>query len=102
MSRKRAYFVDNWDLFIEQMRRHPPHRIVHSGNVSLDGADELSKSSSGVCASPGAGYVEWTLDGRSVAHRLVEPPLMMTYDVGAWNAAKGSTTKMPPRPLVRR
>ena len=34
-------------------------------------------------------------------HRLVEPPLMITHDVGAWNAAKGSTTKMPPRPLVR-
>jgi 3',5'-cyclic AMP phosphodiesterase CpdA len=50
---------------------------------------------------PRAGYVEWLLEGRSVAHRLVEPPLMITHDVGAWNAANGSTTKMPPRPLMR-
>ena len=48
---------------------------------------------------PRAGYVEWMLDGRSIAHRLVEPPLMITHDVGAWNAAMGSTTKLPPRPL---
>ena len=26
---------------------------------------------------------------------------MITHDVGAWNAASGSTTKMPPRPLAR-
>jgi 3',5'-cyclic AMP phosphodiesterase CpdA len=50
---------------------------------------------------PRAGYVEWTLDGRSIRHRLVEPPLMITHDVGVWNSAKGSTTKMPPRPLIR-
>ena len=48
---------------------------------------------------PRAGYVEWTLTGRSMAHRLVEPPLMLTHDVGAWNKAHGSTTKMPPRPV---
>jgi 3',5'-cyclic AMP phosphodiesterase CpdA len=273
VSRKRAYFVDNWDLFVEEMRRHPPHLIVHSGDVSFDGADEeddlefaraekdrlpapwvaipgnhdigesplairlqqpinaermvrwrrhfgpsrwchdlgawrligvdtallgsgsaeeeaqnqfletslreradrpvmlfqhlppfeedpednrftaaavphaprtrlletctrhevaviacghlhvyrqmeyrgmqivwapatsffniVEKQRRGLRV-PRAGYLEWTLDGRSVAHRLVEPPLMMTHDVGAWNAAKGSTTKMPPRPLVRR
>ena len=27
--------------------------------------------------------------------------LMIAHDVGAWNAANGSTTKLPPRPLVR-
>jgi hypothetical protein len=48
---------------------------------------------------PRAGYVEWVLEGRSVSHRLVEPPLMITHDIGAWNAANGSTTKLPPRPL---
>jgi 3',5'-cyclic AMP phosphodiesterase CpdA len=48
---------------------------------------------------PRAGYVEWMLQGRSISHRLVEPPLMITHDVGAWNAAHGSTTRMPPRPL---
>ena len=36
------------------------------------------------------------------ALRLIEPPAMLTHDVGAWNAAHGSTTKMPERPLVRR
>ena len=50
---------------------------------------------------PRAGYVEWTLRSGSAAHRLVEPPLMITHDVGAWNIANGSTTKMPPRSLVR-
>ena len=50
---------------------------------------------------PRAGYVGWTLKDRAISHRLVEPPLMITHDVGAWNAANGSTTKMPPRPLVR-
>ena len=34
---------------------------------------------------PRAGYVEWTLTGRTLSHRLVEPPLMLTHDVGAWN-----------------
>jgi 3',5'-cyclic AMP phosphodiesterase CpdA len=47
---------------------------------------------------PRAGYVEWTLNGDKISHRLVEPPLMLTHDVGAWNKAQGSTTKMPPRP----
>lgn len=48
---------------------------------------------------PRAGYIEWTLRGTEISHRLVEPPLMITHDVGAWNAAHGSTTKMPGRPL---
>jgi 3',5'-cyclic AMP phosphodiesterase CpdA len=50
---------------------------------------------------PRAGYIEWSLKGRAVSHRLVEPPLMITHDVGAWNAAMGSTTKLPPRLLAR-
>jgi 3',5'-cyclic AMP phosphodiesterase CpdA len=50
---------------------------------------------------PRAGYVEWTLNGHAISHRLVEPPIMITHDVGAWNAAMGSTTKLPPRPLMR-
>jgi hypothetical protein len=48
-----------------------------------------------------AGYIEWHLNGHGVSHRLVEPPLMITHDIGAWNAANGSTTNLPPRPLVR-
>src|SRR5262245_546883 len=50
---------------------------------------------------PRAGYIEWHLNGHGVSHRLVEPPLMITHDIGAWNAANGSTTNLPSRPLVR-
>jgi 3',5'-cyclic AMP phosphodiesterase CpdA len=50
---------------------------------------------------PRAGYIEWTLKGYAISHRLIEPPLMITHDVGAWNAAMGSTTRLPPRPLTR-
>lgn len=48
---------------------------------------------------PRPGYIEWTLEGLSCSWRLVEPPLMITHDVGLWNKAHGSTTRMPPRPL---
>lgn len=48
---------------------------------------------------PRAGYIEWSLDGPSVAHRLIEPTLMITHDIGRWNAEFGSSTKLPPRPL---
>jgi 3',5'-cyclic AMP phosphodiesterase CpdA len=51
---------------------------------------------------PRAGYIEWSLKGRAISHRLVEPPLMITHDIGAWNSAMGSTTNLPPRPLTRR
>jgi 3',5'-cyclic AMP phosphodiesterase CpdA len=50
---------------------------------------------------PRAGYIEWSLKDRTISHRLVEPPLMITHDVGVWNATVGSTTKLPPRPLTR-
>jgi 3',5'-cyclic AMP phosphodiesterase CpdA len=38
VSRKRAYFVDNWDVFVEEISRTRPHLIVHSGDVAFDGA----------------------------------------------------------------
>ena len=50
-------------------------------------------------AVPRPGYIEWTLDGAAYSWRVVEPPLMITHDVGGWNKAVGSTTKMPARPL---
>lgn len=49
--------------------------------------------------TPRPGYIEWTLTGTSASWKLIEPPLMITHDVGGWNAAVGSTTKLPPRPL---
>lgn len=46
-----------------------------------------------------AGYVEWTLDGDAIAHRLIEPPRLITHDMGLWSDRYGTTTKLPPRPL---
>lgn len=46
-----------------------------------------------------AGYVEWTLEGDAISHRLVEPPLLVTHDMGLWSDKHGTTTKLPPRPL---
>jgi 3',5'-cyclic AMP phosphodiesterase CpdA len=45
---------------------------------------------------PRAGYIEWTLDGDAISYRLVEPPEMITQDVGRWNDVYGSTITMPP------
>ena len=50
---------------------------------------------------PRAGYIEWTLDGPSTSHRLIEPPLMITHDIGRWNSECGPATSLPPRPLLR-
>ena len=38
VSRKRAYFIDNWDVFVAEVSRTRPHLIVHSGDVAFDGA----------------------------------------------------------------
>jgi 3',5'-cyclic AMP phosphodiesterase CpdA len=40
VSRKRAYFIDNWHVFVGDVRANPPDLIVHSGDVSFDGADD--------------------------------------------------------------
>jgi HAD superfamily hydrolase (TIGR01509 family) len=40
---------------------------------------------------PRAGYIEWFPKSRAISYGLVEPPLMITHAVGAWNAAMGST-----------
>lgn len=45
---------------------------------------------------PRAGYVEWLLDGDTLSFELIEPPEMITQDVGRWNAVRGSTITMPP------
>ena len=46
-----------------------------------------------------SGYVEWTLDGESLSHSLIEPPSLITHDMGLWSDAFGTTTKLPPRPI---
>jgi 3',5'-cyclic AMP phosphodiesterase CpdA len=40
VSRKRSYFFDNWEVFIDEMRSQSPDLIVHSGDVSFDGAGD--------------------------------------------------------------
>jgi 3',5'-cyclic AMP phosphodiesterase CpdA len=86
-------------VHIYQQRRHHDIDIVWAPATSFFNFAEQQKQGRG---SPRAGYVEWTLDGPNITHRLIEPPTMLTHDVGAWNAAHGSTIKLPERPLVRR
>ncbi|MGD1879522.1 MAG: metallophosphoesterase family protein [Kiloniellaceae bacterium] len=40
LSRKRAYFLDNWDVFVEQMRADPPDRIYVTGDLCVNGPNE--------------------------------------------------------------
>jgi 3',5'-cyclic AMP phosphodiesterase CpdA len=49
---------------------------------------------------PRSGYVEWRLEGDRFSHSLVQPVRMISHDMGLWSEAHGSTTKLPPRPLV--
>lgn len=80
------------------------HRVTHYKGIEIVWAPatsffnivEQQKAGRGI---PRPGYVEWLLEGRTYRYRVVEPPVMITHDVGLWNAAHGSTTKMPPRPL---
>jgi predicted phosphodiesterase len=72
--------------------------IVWAPATSFANIIEKQRAGLGV---PRAGYIEWKLDGRSVSHRLVEPPLMITHDIGRWNTEYGSAAKLPPRPLLR-
>jgi 3',5'-cyclic AMP phosphodiesterase CpdA len=45
---------------------------------------------------PRAGYIEWMLEGDALSFKLVEPPEMITQDVGRWNDVHGSTITLPP------
>lgn len=47
------------------------------------------------------GYLVWRLDGRKISHERVEPRLMIGLDTTRWTEIGGTTTNMPPRPLVR-
>ncbi|MEQ9607689.1 MAG: metallophosphoesterase [Kiloniellaceae bacterium] len=40
LSRKRAYFLDNWDVFVEAMRADPPQRIYVTGDLCVNGPNE--------------------------------------------------------------
>jgi 3',5'-cyclic AMP phosphodiesterase CpdA len=42
LSEDRAWFVDNWDVFVDEMQADPPDLIVWSGDVSLRGTHSES------------------------------------------------------------
>ena len=83
-------------LHVYRQLQYQGMQIVWAPATSFFNIIEKQRRGQGV---PRAGYIEWCLNDRGISHRLVEPPLMITHDVGAWNAAHGSTTKLPPRPL---
>ncbi len=82
-------------VHIHRKLTHKGIDIVWAPGTSFLNIVERQKAGLGI---PRPGYVEWTLDGYAIQHRLIEPPLMIAHDVGVWNATHGSTTKMPPRP----
>lgn len=84
-------------VHVHRHDRHGDVEIVWGPATSFFNIVERQHAGYG---TPRPGYIEWTLDGTALAWRVVEPPLMITHDVGVWNKAHGSTTKMPPRPLV--
>lgn len=43
-----------------------------------------------------SGFVEWTLGETTATHRLIEPPRLVTHDMGLWSDAFGTVTKLPP------
>src|SRR5262249_10393122 len=94
VSRKRAYFVDNWDVFVDEMSRTRPDLIVHSGDVAFDGAadeDDLAfaRSEKDRLAAP------WlAIPGN---HDTGEPPLALRLQqpiksgtVGGWPSPYGA------------
>jgi len=40
LSRKRAYFQDNWEAFLEAVRAEPPRFVVVTGDLCVDGPGE--------------------------------------------------------------
>lgn len=47
-----------------------------------------------------AGFLEWTSDGSTLGHTLVEPPRFLTLDASSWTDAAGTSTNLPERPLA--
>ncbi|MCZ6741892.1 MAG: metallophosphoesterase, partial [Alphaproteobacteria bacterium] len=40
LSGTRAYFLDNWEVFVREMENDPPDLIINTGDVSLRGSDD--------------------------------------------------------------
>ena len=81
-------------VHVHRAIEHAGMPIVWAPATSFFNIVEQQKRGFGV---PRPGYIEWTLTGRAFSWKLIEPPLMLTHDVGLWNEAHGSTTKMPER-----
>jgi alkaline phosphatase D len=86
-------------VHIHRTSEHSGVPIVWAPATSFFNIIEQQKAGRGV---PRPGFIEWTLTGRQIRWRVVEPAMMITHDIGLWNTAHGSTIKMPPRPLRRR
>jgi 3',5'-cyclic AMP phosphodiesterase CpdA len=78
--------------------RHGGTRLVWAPATSFI---DTRKSNEGLRLIRRVGYIRYTLDGATVKHELIEPPLFVNNDMRNWMAAHGSTTKLPPRPLKR-
>jgi 3',5'-cyclic AMP phosphodiesterase CpdA len=39
LSRTHAYFFENWCALLDELRRDPPDMVVHTGDLSFNGAD---------------------------------------------------------------
>jgi len=78
--------------------RHGGTRLVWAPATSFI---DTRKPKEGRRLTRRVGFIRYTLDGARVTHDLVEPPLFVNNDMRNWMAAKGSTTKLPPRPLRR-
>ncbi len=85
-------------LHVYERRQWRGIDIVWAPSTGIVNAEKTHKAGRRL---PRAGYLEWSLEPGRATHRLIEPPLFISYDVGAWNREVGSTTKMPPRPLRR-
>ena len=76
--------------------RHGTTRLVWAPASSfIDG----TKSNDGVRLTRRVGYIRYGFNGSDFRHELVEPPMFINHDMRNWMALKGSTTKLPPRPL---
>lgn len=78
--------------------RHGGTRLVWAPATSFI---DTRKPKEGLRLIRRVGYIRYTFDGAKMTHDLVEPPLFVNHDMRNWMAAKGSTTKLPPRPLNR-
>ena len=93
LSARHAYFTDNYDTFVQLMQADPPDLIVHSGDVSFDGADtpedlEFGRASLARLPQPWRAIPGNHDGGEAVLGRQAKPPV--TQDrIARWQAHFG-------------